>query len=162
MRRIRIIAFVEGDDQERILESRTCQQRSDIDGQLLIGGNELLLVAASSHAGRTIVRVVVYIGDDECVVRQTVIRYISAQLRERDDVRGLAGAVLNVGKINKGIMVLKVSAVVASQIPDRWQRLGIALPCLARRRECPHHVILRLGVARNDRPHRNEMAGAGK
>ena len=61
----------------------TRQQRTDIRGEPLVRSGQHLIRGAGAQPGRTIVRVIVHVRNDERIVGQIVVGYIGGQLGER-------------------------------------------------------------------------------
>ena len=93
---------------------------------------EALTVRTVGNAVRTVVAIVVIVGDNEGVVGQAAILKIGGELRERDEVDDFIGAVAHVGKIRKRIVMLGVLTDVAARVADAGQPFGVLFPGFAR------------------------------
>src|SRR5687768_8883221 len=63
------------------------------------------------------------------------------KLRKRNDIVCLGRAVNDVREIGKGIVAFDVRVHIAAEITNRWEALGVSLPCLAREIELTNDVV---------------------
>lgn len=129
--RIGVEALIEYDNQQSVfLELRVVEDGADI-----------LLQPCIRLLQRSVVRIVIHVGNNKRKIRQLAIIEIGCKLGERNQVEPLHGAVHHIGKIRKGIVVLQVRTRIAADISHRGEAFGITFPRLARAEQMANDVI---------------------
>ena len=129
--RIGVEALIEYDNQQSVfLELRVIED-----------GGDILLQPCIRLLQRSVVRIVIHVGNNKGKIRQLAVIKICCKLGERNQVEPLHAAVHHIGKIRKRIVVLQVRARIAADISHRGKALRITLPRLARAEQMAHDVI---------------------
>src|SRR5215472_5688880 len=106
--------FIPSNDQHAVGKGRAREQRLDVGLQPVVGVRQLVRVLAAGSVVRTVVRVVLEIGNDESKGGQRPGSQIGGQLAEGNDLIPLRAGVQNVSEVDKGIVMLYVGHDIAA------------------------------------------------